>query len=407
MDEKEDFPGFGLETNFTKIPHTFIREKMHNLNGNAVKVMLYILDRTYGFPDKKGRPKKFDAISYDQFANGILTREGKQLDQGTGLTVKSIKRSLEELEIVGLVFIHTRQTKATGEWLPTVYEPNVDGKTCYKYAASEIQPPKLLKTKKEPAGLVTKPVHSINQSLNGTTSPRQVLAPGESFDNLYQKATGGVSESHMLQKATPLIELAKEGNISPSTQGVEKIHLMQAEIEPEIVLPENYSEPEIISIQYDNSIDTELLPMGDMTKGFGSYDQRVGSQVTEGMVDLTNTKESTKRKGTRESLQEKEGTASIAYAIDGAKAPTATSIKSFFSLTYNDLVQLLSFTYRIFTLQEAALAVKWAEQNGITPAELKTIGEKARHRIPDERERVFEELINEFHREKFSGTVAS
>jgi hypothetical protein len=127
MSGKEKFSGLGLETNFTMIPHAFIREKMHDLNGNAVKVMLYILDRTYGFPDKKGRPKPFDAIGYDQFEKGITTREGKQLDRGTGLAVKSIKRALDELEKADLVFIHCRQLKATGEWLPTVYSGS--GKT--------------------------------------------------------------------------------------------------------------------------------------------------------------------------------------------------------------------------------------------------------------------------------------
>jgi hypothetical protein len=294
MGNKNKFDGFGLGSNFTMVPHAFIREKMRNLHGNAVKVMLYIFDRTYGFPDDKGRPKPFDAISYDQFQNGIVTRDGKQLDQGTGLDNKSVRRAIKELQDAGLIFVYPRQLKSNSEWLPTVYEPNVDGKARYKYPDKERKP--------------------LDES-----EPKQP-----------EKGRG----------KTPI--------------------------------------------------------------GSGNNDQRVGAKRTEGVSTVTNTKESAKIKDTKESLQEKVGTASIAYAIDGASAPP-TPIKYFFKLDYQDIPMLLSATYKVLTLEEAAKAVRWAQVSGITPEELKGAGERARNRPLDERTGAFEELINELHQAKLAG----
>ncbi|MEZ4621188.1 MAG: replication protein [Caldilineaceae bacterium] len=85
------FTGF-ISPNYTQVPDQFFDELLPILSGNETKVLLYIFRRTFGF--KKGS----DNISLSQMVSGITSKDGTQLDNGTGLSKASIARALKDLE---------------------------------------------------------------------------------------------------------------------------------------------------------------------------------------------------------------------------------------------------------------------------------------------------------------------
>lgn len=107
------FPGFSAPT-YTQVPDEVFDMVMPFLTGAEIKVLLYIIRRTFGF--KKG----VDAIGLEQLCHGIVTREGRRLDYGTQLgrtTVGDALRSLREKRV-----IVARQTvKEDGSPGPTLY----------------------------------------------------------------------------------------------------------------------------------------------------------------------------------------------------------------------------------------------------------------------------------------------
>ena len=118
------FEGYG-HPRFTTVPDLFLDHQMQHLSGSAVKVMLYVFRRTYGWK------KDEDAISYQQFLKGIWNRDGEQVDEGAGVSERSLSSALEELEQQGLIFRH-RLFGADGSKLTTVYELNIDGQPRFK-----------------------------------------------------------------------------------------------------------------------------------------------------------------------------------------------------------------------------------------------------------------------------------
>lgn len=86
-----------LNPNFTQIPNVFFDEIYSNLGYAELKVLLYLMRRTYGFH------KKTDKISLTQFEKGI---EG--LDNGTGLARKNIFQALDSLVQKELVIINKK-----------------------------------------------------------------------------------------------------------------------------------------------------------------------------------------------------------------------------------------------------------------------------------------------------------
>lgn len=81
-----------LKPNFTQIPNLFLDELMHDLNGSELKVLLYIMRRTYGFQ------KQSDRISISQICSGIKKKDGDELDKGTGLSKQGVVNALNGIE---------------------------------------------------------------------------------------------------------------------------------------------------------------------------------------------------------------------------------------------------------------------------------------------------------------------
>jgi hypothetical protein len=109
------FEGFEAP-HYTQIPDAFFDEVMCHLSEAELRVALYIMRRTFGFK------KRADAISFNQFLKGIVTRDGRRLDHGCGIAGRTnLTRALRGLEEKGVISAR-RSTSARGDAQTTVYE---------------------------------------------------------------------------------------------------------------------------------------------------------------------------------------------------------------------------------------------------------------------------------------------
>lgn len=108
------FEGFE-PANTTPVPDKLFDELLSELSGAELKAILYIIRRTWGFK------KTTDAISYNQFLHGIITRDNRQLDKGCGITNRSVlSRALASLEVNGYIF-SDKGDDPLGDKATTVY----------------------------------------------------------------------------------------------------------------------------------------------------------------------------------------------------------------------------------------------------------------------------------------------
>src|SRR5688500_20337815 len=84
------FKGF-ISPRYTQVPDELFDELMAHLSGAELKVLLYIIRRTFGFK------KDSDNISLSQICHGIKTREGEVLNKGTGLSRSTVRMPLKGL----------------------------------------------------------------------------------------------------------------------------------------------------------------------------------------------------------------------------------------------------------------------------------------------------------------------
>jgi hypothetical protein len=114
----ERFQGFTYPTT-TPVPDLLFDHVMQDLNEGELKVLLYIIRRTFGFK------KQSDDISLAQMVEGIVTREGKILDRGTGLSKKTIMAALRSLKDKNLIEATRNRDEEKGN-LPTSYRLKMD-----------------------------------------------------------------------------------------------------------------------------------------------------------------------------------------------------------------------------------------------------------------------------------------
>lgn len=98
------FAGFGIP-NGTYVPDEVFDLLMPRLSDIELRVLLYIIRRTFGF--KKGA----DDISLKQMVEGITTRDGRVLDGGCGLSRPSVTKAVRSLATKNIV-------KATANYSP-------------------------------------------------------------------------------------------------------------------------------------------------------------------------------------------------------------------------------------------------------------------------------------------------
>ena len=114
---EKKFPGF-RSPKYTQVPDELFDKLLSELNESELKVLLYIIRRTFGFK------KDNDNISIAQICKGIKTKDGKVLDKGTGLGKSSVARAIKWLEGKNIIIARRRKDQKRG-FLPTTYSLNI------------------------------------------------------------------------------------------------------------------------------------------------------------------------------------------------------------------------------------------------------------------------------------------
>ncbi len=112
-DAKPAFRGF-RSPNYTQVPDELFDELLPELSGAELKVLLYIIRRTFGFK------RDSDSISLSQMLNGIQTRDGQPLDRGAGVSKPTLLQALRSLEERRIIQTERRRSADKGDE-PTVY----------------------------------------------------------------------------------------------------------------------------------------------------------------------------------------------------------------------------------------------------------------------------------------------
>lgn len=115
MPDRERFPWDGLDDpNGTIVPDAVLDYLMPQLTGAELKVLLYIIRRTFGWK------KDHDRISLAQLTDGITRRDGTVVDRGTGLSKNSVIAALKALVELGIVVAEHNTSPQHGHE-PTTY----------------------------------------------------------------------------------------------------------------------------------------------------------------------------------------------------------------------------------------------------------------------------------------------
>ena len=120
-----DFDGFE-SPHYTMVPDEIFDKLLPCLNPSELKVLLYLVRRTFGFKKDK------DSISLTQISNGIRTRTGKVIDNGTGLSRPAIIKALKVLEENNIILAH-RSRNYKGEKQTNTYSLNVIHRVVKKF----------------------------------------------------------------------------------------------------------------------------------------------------------------------------------------------------------------------------------------------------------------------------------
>lgn len=101
--QTDDFYFEGFENpNTTPVPDVVFDRLLTRLSEAELRVLLYIIRRTFGF--KRDR----DAISLSQMVDGITTRDGRVLDEGTGMSRRGVMKGCAGLVEKGIITVEKR-----------------------------------------------------------------------------------------------------------------------------------------------------------------------------------------------------------------------------------------------------------------------------------------------------------
>jgi Bacteriophage replication protein O len=114
MANDRTWEGFSLPT-YTQVPDEFFDDLMVDLSESELRVLLYLIRRTFGFK------KTSDAISLKQIISGIQTKDGRVIDRGAGLSHTSVKRGIKGLVERGVVRVDKVRSES-GDYETNIYE---------------------------------------------------------------------------------------------------------------------------------------------------------------------------------------------------------------------------------------------------------------------------------------------
>ncbi|MBV9282501.1 MAG: replication protein [Chloroflexi bacterium] len=106
--------------NYTQVPDQLFDEHLAYLSGAELKVLLYVVRRTFGFK------RDSDNISLSQMLRGITTKDGRYLDHGVGLSKPTLLTALRSLQEKNLLTTERRRSVERGDE-PTVYRLRITG----------------------------------------------------------------------------------------------------------------------------------------------------------------------------------------------------------------------------------------------------------------------------------------
>jgi hypothetical protein len=101
------FLGF-YSPRYTQVPDELFDELLSELSGAELKVLLYVMRRTFGFK------KDSDLISLSQMVNGIQKKDGTILDKGTGLHKDSVIKVTKSLVEKGILLRNRQNSDRHG-----------------------------------------------------------------------------------------------------------------------------------------------------------------------------------------------------------------------------------------------------------------------------------------------------
>src|SRR5215204_1755160 len=113
------FDGFD-SPNTTPVPDVLFDVLAPELTEAELRVLLYIIRRTYGFK------KHSDNISLKQLVEGIRTRDGRVLDNGAGVAKSAASRAVQGLTAKGIIFATRNRSPEKGDE-PTTYRLRFKG----------------------------------------------------------------------------------------------------------------------------------------------------------------------------------------------------------------------------------------------------------------------------------------
>jgi Bacteriophage replication protein O len=123
--------------NYTMVPDQLFDEHLAFLSGAELKVLLYIIRRTFGFK------KDADSISISQMLAGIEKRDGSHLDHGVGLSKPTLLQALRSLVEKNLIASERQRSAERGDE-PTIYWLRVAG-TSPESGPSKVSLPPVVK----------------------------------------------------------------------------------------------------------------------------------------------------------------------------------------------------------------------------------------------------------------------
>src|SRR3954467_11689691 len=144
------FAGFS-SPNTTPVPDVLFDELLLRLDNAELRVLLYIIRRTYGFK------RSTDDIAISQMVDGIRKKDGTILDRGTGMSKGSVTRGLRGLLEKGVIVARRNTSKERG-FEPTTYALKLKKRGSTSCITYETSPPCLTS---EPS-LVSPARHTTN-----------------------------------------------------------------------------------------------------------------------------------------------------------------------------------------------------------------------------------------------------
>ncbi len=118
------------DPNGTIVPDAVFDVLMPQLKDGELRVLLYIIRRTFGFK------KASDNISLKQMVDGITKRDGEVLDRGTGLKKSSVAAALQGLREKDIITV-VRNTSVQRGYEPTTYRLRFKGDPVEEVKTSE------------------------------------------------------------------------------------------------------------------------------------------------------------------------------------------------------------------------------------------------------------------------------